>query len=114
MAETYKVLAQIESISDTAVSMYTVPADTSITTSHVSILNSGVASTSYSLYAVPSSEYQPLIAPESKHAIIKSKTIDTGEHHEITGGITLSEGDALLFEAENDYLVINVYGVEIS
>jgi hypothetical protein len=52
------------------------------------------------------------LTPLPKHAIIKSKAIEAGEHHEITGGITLSEGDSLLFTAGNDLLVINVYGVE--
>jgi hypothetical protein len=52
------------------------------------------------------------LTPLPKHAIIKSKSIESGEHHEITGGITLSEGDSLLFKAGNDLLVINIYGVE--
>jgi len=53
-----------------------------------------------------------IVTPLPKHAIIKSKTIESGEHHEITGGITLSESDALVFKATNDSVVINVYGVE--
>jgi hypothetical protein len=55
-----------------------------------------------------------VITPQPKHAIIKSKEILVGEHHEIAGGITLSAGDRVLFSGNNSSLVANIYGVEIS
>jgi hypothetical protein len=54
------------------------------------------------------------LVPQNKHAIIKSKAIEAGEHHIISGGITLPPQSRLLVGSETDSLVASVFGVEIS
>ena len=52
---------------------------------------------------------------EPQYAIIHQKDIETATaHHEISGGITLSSGDALLLRASTDDVIISVFGTEIS
>jgi hypothetical protein len=56
MAEDYKILGQVESIPDSVVSLYTVPAEKHAISSVLSIVNTGSSSATYSVFAVPSSE----------------------------------------------------------
>lgn len=53
------------------------------------------------------------LVPLNKHIIVKSKAINSGEHHEFTGGIVIGAGDRILFSSSTD-AVINMSGVEIS
>ena len=52
------------------------------------------------------------IVPQNKHTLINSKTISSGVHDEIVGGIQLSAGDALLVSSPSGDVVFNMYGVE--
>lgn len=60
-------------------------------------------------------QYQdPIPQSLNRNIIIKNKTIEPGETHEIKGGITLSFNDQIRALCASDELVVNVYGVEIS
>jgi hypothetical protein len=50
--------------------------------------------------------------PQNKHTLINSKTISSGVHDEIVGGIQLSAGDAVLVSSPSGDVVFNMYGVE--
>lgn len=50
----------------------------------------------------------------NKHISVYNKTINSGETHEIKGGITLSAGDQIRAYSSSDDLIVNVYGAEIS
>lgn len=50
----------------------------------------------------------------SKTFLIKDKTISSGVHDEIVGGIQLSAGDAIAISATSSDVVFNLFGVEIS
>jgi hypothetical protein len=54
------------------------------------------------------------IAPQNKHTLIKSKSIDAGEHHTISGGVTLPSETQIMFSSDTDSLVTSIFGVEIS
>ena len=54
-----------------------------------------------------------VIVPQSKHALIKSKAIEAGEHHVVSGGITVSLESQILFSSNTDSLVASIFGVEI-
>lgn len=115
MADTYKILGQVVSASASIVTVYTVPAGKSCAISYISILNTGDDDVQYSLHVVPAAEDDET-APLEKHTIVKSKQILTGELHSITGGVTLSAGDVLLFEGNAGSLgdiAVNAYGAEI-
>jgi hypothetical protein len=55
-----------------------------------------------------------VLVPQNKHALIKSKVIEIGEHHTISGGITLPSETQLVFSSDTDSLVTSIFGVEIS
>jgi hypothetical protein len=115
MTNSYSPLAQVKSIAGTVVPVLTVSASTSVATSHLSIVNTGSGSASYSLYVIDSLEVETYaVDPANKHALIKQKYLTSGTHHEFTGGITLSQGDGLFLEATTSDVVVNVYGVEIA
>ena len=52
------------------------------------------------------------IVPQNKHTLINSKTISSGVHDEIVGGIQLSAGDTVLVSSPSGDVVFNMYGVE--
>jgi len=57
---------------------------------------------------------ESLDSPPAKCKIISEKTIASGEHHEIAGGIQLSEEDRLMITSTSGDLVVNIFGVEMS
>ncbi len=65
------------------------------------------------IYELTNSAAVTELIPLAKHVIVKSKAIDSGEHHEFTGGIVVGAGDRILFSSSTD-AVINMSGVEIS
>jgi FG-GAP repeat len=52
------------------------------------------------------------IVPQNKHTLINSKTISSGVHDEIVGGIQLSAGDVVFVSSSSGDVVFNMYGVE--
>ncbi len=62
MTDTYKVLGQLVTAADENAAAYIVPLGTQASLSSISIVNSG-ATSSYTLSAVKSSEYQSLLSP---------------------------------------------------
>lgn len=50
----------------------------------------------------------------NKHKVINAKSIDSGQTHEIKGGITLSAGDQVRVYSDSSDIITNVYGVEIA
>jgi len=57
---------------------------------------------------------QVINTPPEKSNLMNSLVISSGAHHEISGGIQLSEGDAIVISSPSDDLIINIFGVEMS
>lgn len=66
MTDTYKVLGQAKTTGSNTVGVaYTVPSATQTAMSNTTILNTGTSAASYSLFAVPASEYSSIFVPAS-------------------------------------------------
>jgi len=57
---------------------------------------------------------ESISSPPLKSNLITTKAIESGAHHEIAGGVQLSQGDALVVNSPSSNLIVNVFGVEIS
>ena len=73
----------------------------------------GSATGSAYVYELTNNTEVTELIPLEKHVVIKSKAINAGEHHELTGGIVAGSGDHILFTSTTD-AIINISGVEIS
>lgn len=125
MTDTYKILGQQKPAANVVAQLVQSPSATNTSLSALSVVNTGASSATYSVYAVPSAELSytteieitgtnTIWSVEEKHALVKDKSITSGSHHELTGGLTLDGGDCIFVESNGSSTVFNAYGVEIS
>lgn len=120
MTDTYKILGQVTAATlnattglNEATTVYTVPALTQASISSISVVNSSVASRSYYLGIVPSSD-SSVAGISLAQIIVPNRSLAANAVEEITGGITLSAGDQIRVYCTSANLIVQVYGVEIA
>jgi hypothetical protein len=109
MAITYKVLGQINPSSNTATTVYTVPALTSTVLSTVTVCNQASVGATFRLAVRPSGE-----SLAAKHYINYDTPVPANDTVSLTLGITLAATDVFTAYANSSSVSVNVFGSEIS
>ena len=108
MAETLKVLGQLNPSATTLSTLYTVPASTSAVVSSITVANLSTAAT-YRIAVRPAGA-----AINNKHYIAYDIELPAGAADTMTLGITLATTDVVSVYASSANLAFNIFGSEIS
>lgn len=108
MANTYKVLGQIEPTAASATTLYTTPSATSTVCSTLIVCNKGV-STLYRVAVRPAGA-----TLEDKHYIIYNAAINQYDSIFLTLGITMAATDVLTVYASTADVSFNLFGSEVT
>jgi len=109
MAETKKVLGQLDAAATTDETLYTVPASTETVVSTIIVCNRGSADTTFRLLIAVAGA-----ATDNKQYIYYDTSIPGNESFAATLGITLSATDEIHTYAGNGNLSFNAFGVEVT
>lgn len=109
MAETYKVLAQLEVPAAALTDTYTVPAATRTVISSFTVTNRNAATRSFRLSVAVAGA-----ADNVKQYLYYNQNVSSGTTFAATLGITLAAGDVIRVYGNNTGLSINIFGVEIT
>jgi hypothetical protein len=109
MAESFKILGQLNPIATTLTDLYTAPASTSTSISTLVVANrSGTATTFRASVAVAGA------ADDPKQYLFYDYPVDGNASVTVTIGITLATSDKLRVYSGTGSLSYNVFGVEIT
>lgn len=106
MADTYKVLGQVDPLAATLTTGYTVPAATSAIVSSITVANRGAA-TSFRIAVRPAGA-----AIANQHYIVYDSPISANQTLSLTLGITLATTDVVSVYATLATISFNIFGVE--
>lgn len=109
MANTYKVLGQINPTANTLTTVYTVPAATQTVISTVTVCNQSSANASYSL-----SIGRAGAADAVTQYIVRGATVPASDSIILTLGLTLGNTDVLRANTSNASVSFNAFGSEIT
>lgn len=108
MANTYKVLGQVEPTAASATTLYTTPSATSTVCSTIIVCNKGL-STLYRVAVRPAGA-----TLEDKHYIIYNAAIDQYASIFLTLGITMAATDVVTVYASTADVSFNLFGSEVT
>ena len=108
MAINYKVLGQINPTSNTATTLYTVPASTSAIVSSITVCNQASTSATFRLAVQPAG-----VALEAKHFVNYNTAIPANDTISLTLGITLGNTDIVSCNASSSTISFSAFGSEI-
>ena len=108
MANTYKVLGQIEPAATTATTLYTVPSATQTVASTLVVANLGSATT-FRVAVRPSGAEL-----EDKHYIIYDNYINSSDSIFLTIGLSLNTTDVVTVYAGTANVAFNLFGTEVA
>jgi hypothetical protein len=108
MALTYKVLAQSNPSATTNTNLYTVPSQTSVILSSVTICNQAGSAGTYRLAVRPNGE-----TLAAKHYVAYDRSIGANATETHTIGITMDAADIVTIYASSATMSFNAFGVEI-
>lgn len=109
MANTYKVLGQLNPSAATAGDLYTVPSSTETVLSSLLVTNIAGTADTYRISVRPSGAAQ-----EDKHYIAYDTPIPANDTTALTLGLTLAATDVITVRAAGANLVFSVFGTEIT
>jgi len=109
MANTYKVLGQLNPSANTATTLYTVPSVTSTVCSTITICNQANATASFRIAVRPAGE-----TIDPKHYVAYDTSIPANDVLTMTIGLTLSTTDVVTVTANTANISFNLFGSEIS
>ena len=109
MADTYKILGQINPSANTLTNVYVTGASASAVVSTITIHNFSDANSSYSLIVRPNNE-----SLANKHYVIRGGIIPARELITITGAVTMNSAVILAANTNGSSISFNAYGVEIA
>jgi hypothetical protein len=112
MAQTYKILGQINPTGNTQSNVYTVPASTSTVISSIMVSNQSSANLTYSLIVVPTANYTAPAA--NKYFLARGASVPPNDVVSINLGLTLPANTVLAANASSSSLSFSAFGVEIS
>jgi len=113
MANTYKILGQVNPSANTQSNVYVVPSATSSVINSVQIANQSTTNVSYSLIVMPSAEYASP-ASNGKYYLIRGSTMPAGDAATLTLSLTLPAGAILAANTNSANLSFSAFGVEIT
>jgi hypothetical protein len=108
MANTYKVLGQLEPAATTATTLYTVPAATQTVASTLVVANLG-SSTTFRVAVRPGGE-----TLADKHYIIYDNYINGNDSIFLTIGLSLNTTDVVTVYAGTANVAFNLFGTEVA
>lgn len=109
MAETRKILGQLNPAATTLTALYTVPGATQVVESTLFVCNQGAAASTFRL-----STSQNGAADDPKQYVYYDVAIAGNDTFARTVGVTLGAGDVVRVYAGNGNLSFNMYGVELT
>jgi len=110
MAIAYKILGQVAPASNTANTVYTVPAGTQAVVSTINICNPDIVPRAFRIAVVKSGE-----SLSQKHYICYETPIPTADSIALTMGITLGANDSIsVFANSTSNISFSIFGSEIS
>jgi len=113
MANTYKILGQVNPSANTQSNVYVVPAATSTVINSVQIANQSATNSSYSLIVMPSANFANP-ASNSMYYIIRGSTIPASDAATLTLSLTLPAGAILAANTNSANISFSAFGVEIT
>ena len=109
MAQTYKVLGQINPAAATLTTLYTVPASTSTIVSTISICNQANTAATFRIAVRPAGA-----GIAAQHYINYDTPISGNDTITLSLGITLAATDVISANVSTTSISVNAYGSEIS
>ena len=109
MANTYKILGQLNPTANTQGNVYVVPAATSSILNTITICNQSAANANVDIVVRPINE-----ALASKHYLVRGGILPAREQITITGAVTMNASPILAANTNGSSISFNAYGVEIT
>lgn len=109
MADSLKVLGQLNPAATTLSDLYTVPDTTQTTTSSLIVCNSHSGNAEFRISIAVAGA-----ADNIKQYLYYDHAVNAKESHVAILGLTLNEGDVVRVYASSIYLSFNLFGVETS
>lgn len=109
MAIAYKILGQSNPVANTATTLYTVPASTSVVASTLNVCNQSSSSSTFRLAVRPAGE-----ALAAKHYIAYDTVIPALDIISLTIGMALATTDVVTVYASANTMSFNLFGSEIT
>lgn len=109
MAQTYKVLGQINPAASTLTTLYTVPASTSTIVSTISICNQAATAATFRIAVRPAGA-----SIANQHYLNYDTPISGNDTITLSLGITLAATDVISANVSTTSISVNAYGSEIS
>ena len=114
MANTYKILGQVNPAANTQSNVYVVPAATSAVINSIQISNHlPTTNASYSLIVMPAANYASP-ASNGMYYIIRGSTIPYGDAATLTLSLSLPAGAIVSANTNSGNLSFSAFGVEIT
>ena len=109
MAQTHKVLGQVNPAAATLTTLYTVPASTSVIVSTLAICNQAATAATYRLAVRPAGA-----AVAAQHYLVYDSIVPANDTITLTLGLTLAATDVVSVYASASTLSFHAYGVEVT
>ena len=113
MANTYKILGQLNPSANTQGNVYVVPAATSAVINSIQIANQSASNASYSIIVMPTAEFSSP-ASNGKYFIIRGSTMPASDAATLTLSLSLPAGAVLAANTNSSSLSFSAFGVEIT
>jgi len=113
MANSFKILGQVNPTANTQSNVYVVPTATAAVVNSININNTGAANASYSIIIMPSTEYSGT-DPLPKHFILRGSIAPSGDTVLLDFPLTLPAGTVVAANTNNGSLAISAFGVEVA
>ncbi len=112
MANSFKILGQVNPTANTQSNVYVVPTATAAVVNSININNTGAANASYSIIIVPSTDDST--SPLPKHFILRGSIAPSGDTVLLDFPLTLPAGTVVAANTNNGSLAISAFGVEVT
>ena len=112
MANSFKILGQVNPTANTQSNVYVVPTATAAVINSINIDNTGAANASYSIIIVPSTDNST--SPLPKHFILRGSIAPSGDTVLLDFPLTLPAGTVVAANTNNGSLAISAFGVEVA
>jgi uncharacterized protein YaiE (UPF0345 family) len=112
MANSYKILGQLNPTANTQGNVYVVPSSTAAVVSSIIIANQSTSNASYSIIVMPSANFSTSAA--NTFFVIRGGVAPASDTGTLNIGITLPAGAVLAANASSSSISISAFGVEVS
>lgn len=113
MANTYRILGQVNPSANTQSNVYVVPAATQAVINSIQIANQSTSNVSYSLMVFPTAEFSTP-ASNGKYYLIRGSTMPAGDAATLTLSLSLPAGAIVAANTNSSSLSFSAFGVEIT